>query len=88
MASPIPLRELRNNASAILRRVEAGERFTVTVSGRPVADLGPVVPAPQGASPEALEKAFRETPVDDGFWEDVRRMREEDREAAVDPWRD
>jgi prevent-host-death family protein len=36
------LRELRQNASDLIRRVEAGEAFTVTVSGRPVAELGPV----------------------------------------------
>lgn len=33
----IPLRELRNNISAVLRAAEAGETFTVTVRGRPVA---------------------------------------------------
>jgi prevent-host-death family protein len=37
----IPLRELRNNASKVMRRVEAGERLTVTVDGRPAADLVP-----------------------------------------------
>ena len=37
----IPARELRNDVSGVLRRVEAGERLTVTVSGRPVADLAP-----------------------------------------------
>lgn len=35
--------ELRANSSEILRRVEAGERFTVFVAGKPVAELGPVV---------------------------------------------
>jgi prevent-host-death family protein len=38
----IPSRELRNNVSEVLRRVEAGERLTVTVSGRPVAELVPL----------------------------------------------
>ena len=38
----IPQKELRNQVSAVLRRVEAGERLTVTVSGRPVAELSPV----------------------------------------------
>jgi prevent-host-death family protein len=38
----IPQKELRNNVGAVLRRAEAGEEFTVTVSGRPVAQLGPV----------------------------------------------
>jgi prevent-host-death family protein len=37
----IPQKELRNNSGEILRRAEAGERFTITVSGRPVAELGP-----------------------------------------------
>jgi prevent-host-death family protein len=38
----IPARELRNDVSAVLRRVEAGERLRVTVSGRPVAELSPL----------------------------------------------
>jgi prevent-host-death family protein len=38
----VPARELRNNVSAVLRRVEAGERLRVTVSGRPVAELVPL----------------------------------------------
>jgi prevent-host-death family protein len=38
----IPQKELRNHVGEVLRRAEAGERFTITVSGRPVAELGPV----------------------------------------------
>ena len=38
----IPQKELRNNVSEVLRRAEAGEHITVTVSGRPVAQLGPI----------------------------------------------
>src|SRR5207245_3374534 len=37
----IPQKELRNNVADILRRAEAGEEFTITVAGRPVARLGP-----------------------------------------------
>jgi prevent-host-death family protein len=37
----IPQRELRNNIAAVLRAAEAGETFTVTVRGRPVARLVP-----------------------------------------------
>lgn len=40
--SDIPARELRNDVSAVLRRVEAGERLRVTISGRPVAELVPL----------------------------------------------
>ncbi len=43
----IPARELRNDVSAVLRRVEAGERLRVTVSGRPVAELVPLATRPQ-----------------------------------------
>lgn len=35
----VGLRELRQDASALLRRVEAGEEITVTVAGRPSARL-------------------------------------------------
>jgi len=37
----IPQRELRNNVSAVLRAAEAGETFTVTIRGRPVARVVP-----------------------------------------------
>lgn len=37
----IPQKELRNHIGEVLRRVEAGESLTVTVSGRPVAELRP-----------------------------------------------
>lgn len=38
----IPQKELRNNVGEVLRRAEAGEQLTITVSGRAVAQLGPV----------------------------------------------
>lgn len=37
----IPQKQLRNEVGAVLRRVEAGESLTVTVAGRPVAELHP-----------------------------------------------
>jgi prevent-host-death family protein len=37
----IAQRELRNNVGKVLRAAEAGETFTITVRGRPVARLGP-----------------------------------------------
>ena len=41
MATPVSQRELRNNCGAIMRRVQQGERFTITRNGVPVADLVP-----------------------------------------------
>ena len=40
--SEVGLREVRQNASELVRRAEAGERVTITVAGRPAAVLGPV----------------------------------------------
>ena len=34
--------ELRDHVGEVLRRVEAGESLTVTVAGRPVAELRPI----------------------------------------------
>ncbi|WP_328329702.1 type II toxin-antitoxin system prevent-host-death family antitoxin [Kribbella sp. NBC_00382] len=35
------LRELRQNASDLVRRAQAGEHLVITMSGRPAAVLGP-----------------------------------------------
>jgi len=47
----IGVRELRQNASAWLRRVEAGDSFEITDHGRPVALL---VPMPRGTKLERM----------------------------------
>ncbi len=41
MATYVPQRELRNNPGAVLGRVQRGEELTITIRGRPVADLVP-----------------------------------------------
>lgn len=41
MSAVIAQKELRNDIGAVLRRVEAGETMTVTVAGRPVAEMRP-----------------------------------------------
>lgn len=50
----IPARELRNNVSTVLRRVERGEHLRVTVSGRPVAELRPLPTRSRSISWEAF----------------------------------
>lgn len=84
MAS-IPQRELRNNVSDVLRRAESGEHFTITVHGRPVAELGPVA-RPRRASARSLSQILAETPVDPQWHADLERLRDEDRAAAREPW--
>jgi len=83
----IPQRELRNRSGEILRRAEAGERFTVTVGGRPVAELGPLERPRAELSFARLNEIVAGTPVDDEWFGELMRMRAEDRANAVDPWR-
>ncbi len=42
MNEQVGLREMRQEASDLVRRVEAGEEIVVTVSGRPAAMLVPI----------------------------------------------
>lgn len=42
--SVVGLRELRQQASELVRRVEAGEEVTITVAGRPTARLVGLAP--------------------------------------------
>lgn len=82
----IPQRELRNNVSDVLRRAEGGERFTITVAGRPVAQLGPPAQPARAASIAELQQILASTRVDARWPEDLAQAREEDRAAARDPW--
>jgi prevent-host-death family protein len=76
----VPQKELRNHIGEILRRAEAGEEITITVSGRPVARLGPVrsrewVPSVQ------LDELWA-TPGDPSLGEDLERLGGQ----LEDPW--
>jgi prevent-host-death family protein len=42
VSDEVSVRELRNHTADVLRRVEAGERVTVTVDRRPVAEIIPL----------------------------------------------
>jgi prevent-host-death family protein len=68
----IPVRELRNDSAGILRQVEAGRTFLITVAGREVAALGPVASPTRFTSRAVLEAILREAPLDDQFMHDVR----------------
>jgi prevent-host-death family protein len=65
----IPHSELRDNSTDVLRRVEAGEQFTITVAGRPVAHLGPVRKLRWVSGPE-LAKVSK-TPAPETLAEDL-----------------
>jgi len=80
----IPQRELRNNVSAVLREAEAGGTFTVTVRGRPVAQLGPPQQGPRTFVDRETLRRILATPIDDELAADL-----EAAEAPIDdPWGD
>lgn len=68
----IPQKELRNNVGEVLRRAEAGEQFVITVSGRPVAELGPAARRSWVGGP-ALAAVF-ETPAPQTALADLERF--------------
>ena len=76
----IPQKELRNNVAEILRRAEAGEKFTITVSGRPVAQLGPARTR-QWVDSATLQDLW-EAPSDPTLMKDLESMGGD----LVDPW--
>lgn len=78
----VGVRELKQNASQVLARVEDGESFAVTVAGREVAQLIPSRKATWVPADQMM--AVYEVPVDDRFWEDITRARDDS--IQVDPW--
>ncbi|HKO28313.1 MAG TPA: type II toxin-antitoxin system prevent-host-death family antitoxin [Solirubrobacteraceae bacterium] len=68
----IPQKELRNNVADVLRRAEAGEEFTITVAGRPVAQLGPARRR-EWVSRPALDQVW-DTPVPETLAADLERF--------------
>lgn len=68
------MRDLRNDVSRILRRVENGERFTVTVRGRAVADLVPHSGRREFISRAELAQFLERRPPDPSLREDIRRL--------------
>jgi len=71
MGSSISVRDLRNTVSEVLRRVEAGERLTVTVDRRPVAEIVPLRRRRTVPATEALAIASRHA-ADRGLLKDLR----------------
>jgi prevent-host-death family protein len=71
---------MRQNASELVRRAEAGERLTVTVAGRPAAVLGPVEPR-RWRQWDEIADLFR-TAVDAELASDLDRLDAE----PDDPW--
>jgi prevent-host-death family protein len=61
MSAPeVSIRELRNHGGDVVDRVAAGQRLTVTRSGKPVAELHPI--ARPALKAEALLERWRHLP--------------------------
>jgi prevent-host-death family protein len=60
----VSIRDLRNHGGDVVDRAARGEQITITRSGRPVAELRPVVPPALAA--QALLDRWRLLPPVDG----------------------
>ena len=60
MASTVGIRELKDNLSEYVRRVETGERILVTAHGRIVAELGPPGVGRHGQRPSRYDQLVAE----------------------------
>jgi prevent-host-death family protein len=76
----IPQKELRNKVGEVLRRAEAGEEITITVSGRPVAHLGPA--RTRQWVPSAQLTELWNAPADPTLERDLEQLGGE----LMDPW--
>jgi prevent-host-death family protein len=86
MADPnrIPVRDLRNHVSDVLRRVEAGETLEVTVNNRPVALLVPKRSRPRTVSTQQFLSRLRQ--ADPALSGDLASELTETTDDLGDPW--
>ncbi|MBP6771471.1 MAG: type II toxin-antitoxin system prevent-host-death family antitoxin [Gemmatimonadaceae bacterium] len=73
----VSVRELRNNGGRVLQRVADGESLTVTMDGRPIAELRPL--AGRGLSAAVLLERWRRLPP-----VDAQKLRD-DLDSVLDP---
>lgn len=74
------LRELRQQASELVRRVEAGAKITITVAGRPSATLVPVAPRAWRTWNEVAD--LFQGPADPDWDDDMKQIDH----GLYDPW--
>jgi prevent-host-death family protein len=76
MARDISVRELRNSTSGVIDELEKGERLTLTVNRRPVADIVPHVEKRDPWVPSSeLRRIIREAAADPGLLDDLADVR-------------
>jgi prevent-host-death family protein len=85
MPETVGVREIRQRASELIRRAEAGEEILVAVSGRPAARLVPLEsPARTWRDVADLAQVW-ETPADPA-WDAERRADRAIDQSVTDPW--
>ena len=80
----VPVRELRNHVSEVLRRVEQGETLEVTVQGRPVALLTPIDARPQTMPASQFFAGLRQ--ADPGLRTQLAELLTQTTDDLADPW--
>lgn len=76
MTRNVSIRELRNSTSTVVEELEAGERLTLTVNRRPVADILPHAEDRDPWLPAAeLRRIVREAPADPELLNDLADVR-------------
>ena len=80
----IPQRDLRNRSGEILRQAETGEEFTITVEGRPVAQLVPY-PKRRWVPRAEYARVLHGLPPDPTFFSDIAELATLS-EDIKDPW--
>lgn len=72
MSRRVSIRELRNSTSNVVADLEAGERLTLTVNRRPVADIVPhIEERDPWVSSSELRRIVHEAPADPGLLDDL-----------------
>ncbi|CAN5238484.1 hypothetical protein BH09ACT5_BH09ACT5_22860 [soil metagenome] len=81
----VGLRELKQNPSEVVARAEHGETIVITVQGRPVAQLVPLVPQRRRWMPaEELARELEGLEPDPTLAAELDALRDGD--TIIDPW--
>jgi antitoxin (DNA-binding transcriptional repressor) of toxin-antitoxin stability system len=76
MSKEVSIRELRNSTPNVIAELESGERLTLTVNRRPVADIVPHVEARDPWLPSSeVRRIVEASPADPGLLDDLADVR-------------
>ena len=76
MARTVSVRELRNSTASVVADLESGERLTLTVNRRPIADIIPMSSnANPGSRSAELRRIVGEAAADPGLLDDLADVR-------------